>query len=208
MSAGSKVCTGCRAEWYCSRTCQRGAWKAHKRICRERGADAAGASSIVGSLDDDRVPRFHPGELIPQNNHLFEHFLASAKREPFYTHARELRDVIEAEGERRRAENPQSGRVDAATQDEEDRRAMERLRSRYTELVKEKGSPEQRQLWSKLCLDSREEFVARVVATPLLGGIYPKTAAHYKAEEEYYKGNPADRRFRFTKPDGSFLFDD
>lgn len=155
--------------------------------------DVLAASRIEGSLEDEGMPRFPSREHVQENNHLFDHFLASAKREPFYSHARELRDAIKAESEKERSENPEQ----PFPTEEDDRRSVDRSRLRFTELVKEKGSPEQRQLWSKLCRDSREEYVYRIWVTPLLGGIYAKTASYCAAEERYDNTRREDLRFRF-----------
>lgn len=214
-STGTRACTGCHAAWYCSHLCQKIAWKAHKRICKERAGDAlARAASVIpyGSMDDDGVPRFAPNERAAwEDGVLFEHFLASAKKEPFYSYVRDLRDVdlrdVELDAEAEEREREMSGKPRSLTgseQQQSDRRVIDRSRARYTDLVKAKGTIEQRQLWSKLCRDAREELVYRVVTTPLLGGIFAKTAAHYKAEEEWGETDPlADSRFWFVNGSSS-----
>ena len=34
-TAATKKCTGCGTQWYCSKACQRGHWRAHKTECRK-----------------------------------------------------------------------------------------------------------------------------------------------------------------------------
>ena len=146
-------------------------------MCKEKVEDALAASAIIGSLSDDEIPQYHTKNLMEENNHMFDHFLALAKQEPFYSYARDLRDVIEEEDKKRKPKkNPTA---------EDDKASMLSTRKRYTGLVEEKGSTEQKELWSKLCGDSREEFVARVFMTPLLGGIYAKTASALETERRH-----------------------
>jgi len=94
MRPGPNKCVQCHSSWYCSKACQKEDWKAHKRVCKVKVEDALAASTIVGSLDDDAVPQFHPKGLLEEGNRMFGHFLALAKQEPFYSHARDLRDTI------------------------------------------------------------------------------------------------------------------
>mmetsp|Transcript_9713 Transcript_9713/g.27221 ORF Transcript_9713/g.27221 Transcript_9713/m.27221 type:complete len:203 (-) Transcript_9713:640-1248(-) len=176
MRPGPHKCVQCHSSWYCSKECQKVAWREHKRVCKEKVEDALSASAIVGSPNDNEIPQFHPRSLTEENNHLFDHFLALAKQEPFYSHARDLRDVIQEEDKKRPKKRPTV---------EGDKASMLMSRKQYTELVREKGSAEQKELWSKLCGDSREEYVARVYATPLLGGIYAKTATALEAERSH-----------------------
>ena len=176
MRPGPHKCVKCHSSWYCSKACQKEDWKQHKRVCKERVEDALAASTIVGSLDDGEVPQFHPRGLAEENNRMFGHFLALAKQEPFYSHARDLRDVIEEEGKKKPKKRPTA---------ESDKASMLKNRKRYTELVQEKGSTEQKELWSKLCGDSREEYVFRVFVTPPLGGIYAKSATALEAERRH-----------------------
>jgi hypothetical protein len=47
-------CSNCRAARYCSKSCQRAAWKRHKPVCKELTAAAAAATAVAGK-DDDAV---------------------------------------------------------------------------------------------------------------------------------------------------------
>ena len=76
MRPGPNKCVQCQSSWYCSRECQKADWKQHKRVCKEKAEDALAKSAIVGSMDDDEIPQFHPRNLMQENNHLFDHFLA------------------------------------------------------------------------------------------------------------------------------------
>ena len=176
MRPGPNKCVQCHSSWYCSKDCQKADWKQHKRVCKEKVEDALAESAIVGAMHDDEIPQFHPRNMMQENNNLFDHFLALAKKEPFYSYARDLRDLIEEEGKKEKPKPPTA---------ENDKASMLKSRKRYTELVKEKGSAEQKELWSKLCGDSREEYVTRVYMTPILGGIYAKTASALEAERRH-----------------------
>jgi hypothetical protein len=47
VSGRSCVCGGCRVARYCSRACQRAAWKQHKPVCQALSAAAAGAAATA-----------------------------------------------------------------------------------------------------------------------------------------------------------------
>jgi hypothetical protein len=48
VSGRSCVCGGCRVARYCSRACQRAAWKQHKPVCQAISSAAAAAASSGG----------------------------------------------------------------------------------------------------------------------------------------------------------------
>jgi hypothetical protein len=43
LSADALKCAGCRRAWYCSKDCQRAAWRVHKRLCKS-GSEGAAAT--------------------------------------------------------------------------------------------------------------------------------------------------------------------
>lgn len=48
-----QCCTGCSAAWYCSRSCQKEAWKGHRKACLAAQAVAAGAAASSSASAGD-----------------------------------------------------------------------------------------------------------------------------------------------------------
>ena len=58
----NKQCTACHSVTYCGVECQRGAWKAHKKACKEiqRLRKSAPTGDAIGHSDDELQPDKHP----------------------------------------------------------------------------------------------------------------------------------------------------
>lgn len=113
----------------------------------------------------------------------FDHFVVAAMRGPFRAAAREFRDAVRAEEENGDGDQDRLATPSAEMAERRATETMERSRSRFARVVEETGTADQWRLWSQLSADSRDEFVARLFAPPILGGFFGEESPSAKRQD-------------------------